>query len=110
MPYDYAGSNLADAQERATASTAQAAQAFGRLISFAESDDTGQTRVVAAFLATVVGRHHFDIYDLRRLDAVIGDDILACIDAIRWARFALTDLVPASLERCEQVCRDFGHR
>ena len=95
-------------EQRASAATALAAHAFDRLLARAASD-TGQSRRVASFIATIVGRSTFDIYDLRAMDVEISDDILLCIDAIRWAKLHLPHTVPDGLEKAEAVCREWGY-
>jgi len=95
-------------EKRARAVTALAAHAFSRLLIRATSD-TGQSRRVASFVATVIGRSTFDIYDLRALDVEISDDVLLCMDAIRWAKVHLPDTVPDGMEKAEAICRDWGY-
>ncbi|MBW8843589.1 MAG: hypothetical protein JF607_01270 [Burkholderiales bacterium] len=65
--------------------------------------DTGQSSVVAAFIASVVGFSKFDLYDLRRLDVDISDDVMACIDTIRWRKAHLADLVPDGWSRAHAI-------
>ena len=96
-------------EERATLATARAAQAFNRLLQRTTASDTGQAGRVAAFIAAVVGRAKFDIYELRILDVEISDDVLMCIDAIRWGKVHLAETVPGGLERAEAICREWGY-
>lgn len=96
-------------EERARVATALGGEAFERLLGRATRADTGQARKVARFIATVVGRASFDVYDLRAFDAEISDDILLCMDAIRWGKLHLPDLVPNGMQRAESVCRDWGY-
>lgn len=98
-----------DYEERGRLITAQAAQAFNRLLQRATGPDSGQAGRVAAFIATVVGRAKFDIYELRALDVEISDDVLVCMDAIRWGKVHLTETVPGGLERAEAICREWGY-
>lgn len=107
-----ANERLAQEQEyekRGRLATAQAAHAFSRLLQRASANDTGQARRVAGFIATVIGRAKFDIYDLRALDVEISDDVLISIDAVRWGKGHLAELVPGGLARAEAVCREWGY-
>ena len=69
--------------------------------------DTGQASRVAKFLAsTFNGRAHpFDLFDLRSLDVPISDDMLLCLDALRWARTDLYKLVPDGESRVKAVVK-----
>lgn len=95
---------------RANAAQAQAAHAFARLLKIAEESDTGQARKIALFIAgTFNGRAYpFDLYEMRSLDVAIGDDMLICLDALRWARADLSKLVPDGESRVEEMIRTWG--
>ena len=104
---------LADQEEwlqRANVAQAKAAHAFARLLKIAEESDTGQARRIALFLAgTFNGRAYpFDLYELRGLDVAIGDDMLVCLDALRWARADLFKLVPDGESRIEAMIKLWG--
>jgi hypothetical protein len=43
------------------------------------------------------------LYDLRGLDVAIGDDMLVCLDALRWAKADLFNLVPNGETRVKGV-------
>lgn len=95
---------------RANEAAANAGRAFEQLLSLVETGrDTGQVRAVAAFIAAVVGLHRFDIYDLRALDVDLSDDVLVCIDAIRWRKSHLADLVHDGLSRSYRAARRYGY-
>jgi hypothetical protein len=81
---------------RAARATAAGAQAFARLLRLAEELDSGQARRVARFLASTYDGEtfNFDLFDLRAVDAAISDDMLRCLDALRWGRADLHALVP----------------
>lgn len=93
--------------ERAEVAHVQAGPAYLRLLVRAEQSDTGQARTVANFLAsTYNGRaYHFDLYELRNLDVPISDDVLVCLDALRWRLSDLFDLAPNGLSRVEAVIK-----
>lgn len=95
---------------RANAAQAQAAHAYARLLKIAEESDTGQARKIALFIAaTFNGRSYpFDLYELRSLDVSIGDDMLVCLDALRWARADLFKLVPDGESRVEEMIKTWG--
>lgn len=93
---------------RSDQATVAGAEAFGRLVRFAELSDTGQGRTVSRFVAAVIGVRPFDMYDLRALDIAISDDVLICLDALRWKQVALTDLVPDGRSRCTALCKAKG--
>lgn len=101
---------LAGFTARSKKATAEGGQAFARLLKLAEGSDTGQARRVAAFVAsTYNGRSFpFDLFELRAVDAAISDDMLVCLDALRWAQSDLYRLVPDGDRRVQAVIRDWG--
>jgi hypothetical protein len=92
---------MARCAARSQKATSQAERAFARLLKIAEQGDSGQTRRVAAFIAsTFNGRTFpFDLFELRAVDVGIGDDMLCCLDALRWARARWAVLMAAGLVR-----------
>ena len=96
--------------QRAKESQAKAAQAFARLLEIAETSHAGQAGRVAQFLAsTFNGRAYpYDLFDLRSFDIAISDDMLACLDALRWAKADLFDLVPEGQKRVQSVVKAWG--
>jgi len=103
---------FAEFELRSRDATAKGAQAYARLLSVAEREDSGQVRRVAQFIAsTYNGRAFpFDVYELRPVDIAISDDMLLCLDALRWARADLHTLVPDGEERVQAVIRHWGLR
>lgn len=97
---------------RGQQATADGAQAFARLLSLAEHHDSGQIRRVAGFIASVYNGQAFpfDLYELRAVDVEISDDMLRCLDALRWARADLHTLVPDGDARVQAVIRHWGLR
>lgn len=95
--------------ERASQAQAKAAQAYARLLDFA-SADTGQGARVRRFIAATCdwGQVKFDLFDLRALDVERSDDVLICIDALRWGRADLYKLVPQGLERVQALLDEWG--
>lgn len=76
--------------------TAKAGHAFQRLLQLAETRDSGQVRRVALFIAATYNGEAFpfDLFELRAVDAAISDDMLLCIDPLRWGQSDLHSLVP----------------
>ena len=95
---------------RATAAQAKAAQAYARLMDLAERRDSGQVRRVAAFLASTYNGQAFpfDLYELRGVDVAISDDMLVCLDALRWAKADLYSLVPDGDRRLRALIERWG--
>jgi hypothetical protein len=77
------------------------------LLEIAETSDTGQASRIAKFVAsTFNGRAYpYDLFDLRTFDVAIGDDMLVCLDALRWAKADLYTLVPDGERRVKTVIR-----
>lgn len=103
-----------EAEWRRRAAEAQrlAAQAFARLLAIAETSDTGQARRAAMFLASTFNgsAFPFDLFELRVVDVQISDDMLVCLDALRWGKADLYRLVPNGEARVKQVIRAWGIR
>jgi len=100
----------ADWKARGEAAQSAATQAYARLLKLAETRDSGQIRRIAAFLASTYNGQvfPFDLYELRAVDVEISDDMLACMDALRWAKADLHTLVPDGAQRVEAVCAKWG--
>lgn len=99
----------AEWDRRARAATAAGAQALARLLVLAETRDSGQIGRIASFLgACWNGARHFDLYDLRAMDVELSDDMLAVLDALRWGRTSIDDLVPRGGARIQAVLEAWG--
>ena len=96
--------------ERAQRAQAQAAQALERLLRLAETRDSGQIRHVACFIASTYNGQVFplDPFDLRSVDVAISDDMLICLDALRWGKTDLYKLVPDGETRILAMCDTWG--
>jgi len=96
--------------ERAFATQRLAAQAFARLLTIAERGESGQERRVARFVASCFNGYHYpyDLFDLRTFDVDISDDMLICLDALRWAKADLHTLVPEGAARIQALCVSHG--
>jgi len=95
---------------RAQQVQASAAQAYARLLEIAEKRDSGQVRRVANFIASTYdgATFPFDLFELRAVDVAISDDMLVCLDALRWAKADLHKLVPDGDRRVRVVCAAWG--
>jgi hypothetical protein len=103
---------LDECQTRSRAATADGARAFARLLRLAEECDSGQIVRVARFLAASYDGQAFalDPFELRTVDVAISDDMLQCLDALRWARADLHTLVPDGNRRLQAVIARWGLR
>ena len=97
---------------RKSEATAKGGQAFLRLLQLAAAVDSGQAHTVARFIASTYNGQDFpyDLYDLRVVDIAISDDMLLCLDALRWARSDLYRLVPDGDRRVKAVIERWGLR
>lgn len=95
---------------RSQRATDKGAQAFARLLKMAEQGESGQPRRVAQFVAaTFNGRSFpFDLFELRAVDVEVSDDMIRCVDALRWGRADLYRLVPDGEARVRAVIRHLG--
>jgi hypothetical protein len=110
MSHDAIHSELAVFDARSRQATQAGAQAFGRLLEMAEDEDSGQIRRIARFLAATYNGHAFpfDLFELRAVDVELSDDMLCCLDALRWGRADLYTLVPDGAARMRAVIARWG--
>jgi hypothetical protein len=96
--------------DRAQKAQAAAAHAYERLLRLAERHDSGQASTVACFVASVFDGQTFalDPFDLRMVDIAISDDMLTCLDALRWGKADLYKLVPDGHARVLAMCEAWG--
>ncbi|MFT3819826.1 MAG: hypothetical protein QM750_19810 [Rubrivivax sp.] len=96
--------------QRATEAQSKAAQAIARLLNLAETRNSGQIPRVAKFIAALYNGDAFplDLFELRAVDVEISDDMLLCIDALRWGKADLHKLVPDGKKRIEAVISKWG--
>jgi len=99
-------------ESRSSAATASGAHAFARLLQLAEQRSSGQVlRVVQFIAATYNGQAFwFDPFELRAVDVEISDDMLCCLDALRWGSADLQTLVPDGDARVRSVIELWGLR
>ena len=92
--------------------TQAGAQAFARLLKLAEERDSGQIPRIARFLAATYNGQAFpfDLFELRAVDIAISNDMLCCLDALRWGRADLQTLIPDGDARVRGVIERWGLR
>lgn len=97
-------------EERSRIAQSAAAQAYSRLLLLAEKRDSGQAQTIARFVASTYNGSDFpfDLFDLRAVDVAISDDMLVCLDALRWGIADLYTLVPDGDRRIQRMCLDWG--
>ncbi len=97
---------------RSGESTRHGARAFARLLELAETRDSGQIPRIARFIAATFNGEDFplDPFELRAVDLAISDDMLCCLDALRWGRADLYTLVPDGDARVRAVIERWGLR
>ena len=111
------GQNAIDAEidaceARSLQVTQAGARAFARLLKLAEERDSGQIPRIARFLAATYDGQAFqlDPFDLLSVDLAISDDMLCCLDALRWSRADLHTLIPDGDARVRAVIERWGVR
>ena len=109
-PHEEIEAALDEYQTRSRAASATGAQAFARLLRLAEERNSGQITRVVRFLAATYNGQAFplDLFELRAVDVAISDDMLQCLDALRWGRADLYTLVPDGDARVKAVIQRWG--
>jgi hypothetical protein len=112
MSPDTIEADLAQFDTRSRKATQAGAQAFARLLKLAEERDSGQIPRIARFLAATYNGQAlpFDLFELRAVDVAISDDMLCCLDALRWGRADLHTLVHHGDARVRAVIERWGLR
>jgi hypothetical protein len=103
---------LTQFDERSRQATQAGARAFARLLKLAEERDSGQITRIARFLAATYNGQAFrlDPFELRAVDIAISDDMLCCLDALRWGRADLHTLIPDGDARVRAIIECWGLR
>ena len=98
-------------EHRATQAQARGAHAFARLLVIAEYEQGGQACVVAWFLRSLYGNDVLlDPFALRAVEVDVSDDMLACLDTLRWAKADLCELVPNGHTRLRRLIERWSLR
>jgi hypothetical protein len=97
---------------RSRDSTHRGAQAFARLLTLAETRESGQVLCIARFIAATYNGQAFplDPFELRAVDIAISDDMLSCLDALRWGAADMHTLIPDGDARVRSVIDRWGLR
>lgn len=94
---------------RVQQATAAGSEAYEQLLDLAESDSiSDEAKAVSTFLAFVDGRLPFDCMTLREVSPEHGDNILVCLDVLRWNQIDLRDIVANGRERTADICDEWG--
>ena len=112
MSPDAIDAEIAQYDARSRQATQAGGQAFARLLKLAEDRDSGQIARIARFLAATYNGQAFqlDVFELRAVDVAISDDMLCCLDALRWGRADLHTLIPDGDARVRTVIERWGLR
>jgi hypothetical protein len=77
--------------------------AFDRLLRRAEEHDARHTRDILVFVSAVWSNRPLPLHTLRGLDAEVGDDMMAVLDAFRYARVDLVEAVEGGPRRVARL-------
>jgi hypothetical protein len=112
MGHNAIDAEIAACDARSLQATQAGAQAFARLLKLAEERDSGQVPRIARFLAATYNGQafQFDLFELRAVDIAISNDMISCLDALRWGRADLHTLIPDGDARVRAVIERWGLR
>ena len=112
MGHNAIDAEIAACDARSLQATQAGTHAFARLLKLAEERDSGQIPRIARFLAATYNGQAFpfDLFELRAVDIAISDDMLSCLDALRWGRADLHTLIPDGDARVRAVIDRLGLR
>jgi hypothetical protein len=88
---------------RAHQATERGLQALDRLLRRAEESGARRSPDVARFIAAVWNNQPLPLLTLRGLEEDVGDDMLAVLDAFRYARLNLVEQVEGGPQRVARV-------
>jgi hypothetical protein len=88
---------------RSHEATERGLAAFDRLLRIAEDRDAHHQRDVVSFLTAVWNNRSLPLMTLRGLDQDVGDDMVAVLDAFRYARMNLAEQVQGGAARVGRV-------
>src|SRR6187455_46563 len=91
---------------RSHEATEQGLAAFDRLLRRAEERDARHGRDILVFVAAVWSNRPLPLHTLRGLDADVGDDMLAVLDAFRYARLDLVESVEGGPRRVARLVNE----
>ena len=88
---------------RSHEATERGLAAFDRLLRRGEERDARHARDIAVFIAALWSNRPLPLNTLRGLDAEVGDDMLAVLDAFRYARLDLVEAVEGGPRRVSRL-------
>ena len=88
---------------RSHEATERGLAAFDRLLRMAEERESRHQRDIVAFLTAVWNNRSLPLRTLRGLDEPVADDMLAVLDAFRYARLNLAEHVAGGPARVGRV-------
>jgi hypothetical protein len=94
---------LLDEEMRSHHSTELGLAALDRLLQRAEERSARHTREIVAFVTAMRDQRPLALHTLRGLDPGVGDDMLAVLDAFRYARLDLVESVDGGPRRVARV-------
>ncbi len=112
MGHNAIDAEIAACDARSLQATQAGTPAFERLLKLAEERDSGQIPRIARFLAATYNGQAFqlDLFELRAVDIAISNDMLCCLDALRWGRADLHTLIPDGDARVRAVVERWSLR
>ena len=112
MRHDFIDAESDACDARSLQAARASVSAFARLLTLAEQGASGQIPRIARFLAATYNGQAFplDPFELRAVDIAISDDMLICLDALRWGRADLYTLIPDGDARVRAVIERWGLR
>jgi hypothetical protein len=91
---------------RSHEATEQGLAAFSRLLRRVEERDARHTRDILTFVAAVWSNRPLPLHTLRGLDPEVGDDMVAVLDAFRYARLDLVEAVEGGPRRVARLLNE----
>jgi hypothetical protein len=91
---------------RSHEATERGLAAFDRLLRRAEEHDARHSRDILTFVAAVWSNRPLPLHTLRGLDAEVGDDMVAVLDAFRYARLDLVEAVEGGPRRVARLVNE----
>ena len=112
MGHDTIDAETAACDPLSLAAAQAGADAFARRVGLGERRDFGQIPRIARFLAATYNGQAFqlDLFEMRAVDIAISNDMLCCLDALRWGRADLHTLIPDGDARVRAVIDRWGLR
>ena len=80
--------------------------ALDRLLRLADERSTHHGRDIVEFIAAVWSNQPLPLFTLRGLDQQVGDDMLAVLDAFRYARLDLAEAVEGGPRRVARLLNE----